>query len=1186
MKNHLFFNTLIFIILLFGKGMNIEAQHVFAYRIDFTNTVTSDGNNAKTTANFVTDLVTGGSTYINQCTQTNNTYLGIGGVKLSSANVRGSFTLSLSSIGSVNATQIVVKAAQYGSDVEQIAVNGIQTGNLTATPTEYTFPLDGSFLDSVQVESKLKRCYIYYIDVYTAATPTAATVATPTISPTAGFYTTAQTITLSCDTVGATIRYTLDGTDPVPTSTLYTAPFALNTTATVKARAWKTGLDSSYVASATYTFPIEVANIAAFIAANTATNTTPYKITGDVTFVYRSDRNIYIEDATGGLLIYDNSTPVITSTYTNGDIISGGIIGTYSLYNGLSELIPMQNTAVSTLNNGTIAPTIATISQMETNPDTYMSRLVKVENVTMDAGTMNTTSATNINLHQAADVLVMRNSFKTVTITTNGDELAHVTGLLAVNNGTLQLYPRNNDDISILTPVLNVSPSTLLVIDTAASSFVITAANLTNPITITSNNPDFQLATNTLPATTTESTVSVTFTGNANANGLITVSSGALTESITVTGEIYIPPIDTIIYGTGFEASEEFAINTLSGLSTISYNNDDLFYTGPDTAQWGVLHGTPTNTASVLISGGQSLQMRYYSTGAHAGHIGYAFTDFDLHNVTKVTFKAKNSATTMHLKAQYSVDGGYTWTGDSVFVLTTTAQDYSYFVSDSGQNYNVRIKFTQHLNGTPTGTIQLTIDNVLVYGVTGIEPPAIVETPVIAPNGGNYYSSQTVAITCATAGAEIRYTLDGTDPLPTSTLYTSSLTVDTTLTLKAKAYKVNFLPSNMASATYVFPIEVPNISAWKAANTTNSTTPYKITGDVVFVFRNNHNMYVEDATGGMLIYDNTTIISENYNEGDVISGGIVGTCTLYGGMRELIPLINTAPATVNNGAILPSIVTMSDIYNDFDNYESRLVRLNNVTFEAGEFNTTTVTNILFSQDDTNMIARNTFKTLDMNIVEDAVGDIIGFASIYNGAVQLYPRHNEDIMIIPDTVDIPSFLISNIYGQFENGDTVFIDNSSLLTIQTLTEGATIYFTENNTDPTISSTVYNGAFTPQFIYTYDNEYPMAIVKAIAVKANYENSEVSTIYLIMPTKIDALNQNSVTLYPNPTQTFVRLDNLLEVKAQTIILYNSQGQLIAKCHVTNNSAEISLQGMASGTYFVQIITPKGNVVKKITKN
>ncbi|MGO9009898.1 MAG: chitobiase/beta-hexosaminidase C-terminal domain-containing protein, partial [Bryobacteraceae bacterium] len=78
--------------------------------------------------------------------------------------------------------------------------------------------------------------------------------AAPTFSPAGGTYTAPQTVTLSSTTIGATIRYTLDGSTPSETAgTVYTAPFTVSGTTTVKAIAYATGLTDSSVATATYT---------------------------------------------------------------------------------------------------------------------------------------------------------------------------------------------------------------------------------------------------------------------------------------------------------------------------------------------------------------------------------------------------------------------------------------------------------------------------------------------------------------------------------------------------------------------------------------------------------------------------------------------------------------------------------------------------------------------------------------------------------------------------------------------------------------------------------------------------------------------------------------------------------------------------------------------------------------------
>jgi alpha-mannosidase len=60
-------------------------------------------------------------------------------------------------------------------------------------------------------------------------------------------------VTLTSPSPGATIRYTLDGSDPTPASPRYEAPLVLTDTATVKARAYAPGMDERYVAAATFT---------------------------------------------------------------------------------------------------------------------------------------------------------------------------------------------------------------------------------------------------------------------------------------------------------------------------------------------------------------------------------------------------------------------------------------------------------------------------------------------------------------------------------------------------------------------------------------------------------------------------------------------------------------------------------------------------------------------------------------------------------------------------------------------------------------------------------------------------------------------------------------------------------------------------------------------------------------------
>ena len=60
-------------------------------------------------------------------------------------------------------------------------------------------------------------------------------------------------VTLSCETEDADIHYSLDGSEPTEASALYTGPFAIDDTTTVKAKAFKTDWFDSETATATFT---------------------------------------------------------------------------------------------------------------------------------------------------------------------------------------------------------------------------------------------------------------------------------------------------------------------------------------------------------------------------------------------------------------------------------------------------------------------------------------------------------------------------------------------------------------------------------------------------------------------------------------------------------------------------------------------------------------------------------------------------------------------------------------------------------------------------------------------------------------------------------------------------------------------------------------------------------------------
>ena len=110
----------------------------------------------------------------------------------------------------------------------------------TTSSTKYTGPITVSStetLEAIAVATGNTNSAV----ASAAYTITSLSVSTPTFSPAAGTYTSAQSVTISDATSGATIYYTTNGTTPTTSSTAYTGPITVSSTETLEAIAVATG---------------------------------------------------------------------------------------------------------------------------------------------------------------------------------------------------------------------------------------------------------------------------------------------------------------------------------------------------------------------------------------------------------------------------------------------------------------------------------------------------------------------------------------------------------------------------------------------------------------------------------------------------------------------------------------------------------------------------------------------------------------------------------------------------------------------------------------------------------------------------------------------------------------------------------------------------------------------------------
>jgi hypothetical protein len=179
-------------------------------------------------------------------------------------------------------------------------------------------------------------------------------------------------------------------------------------------------------------------------------------------------------------------------------------------------------------------------------------------------------------------------------------------------------------------------------------------------------------------------------------------------------------------------------------------------------------------------------------------------------------------------------------------------------------------------------------------------PTVIVAAPTFSPVGGTYIEAQTVEISTATEGADIYYTLDGSDPDMDSEMYDTPIVVSTTTTIKAVAVDGDDNFSSVSSATYTI-VPESNVS-----NITEVGTAYNVRGTVVAT--NSRGFIMGDGTGYVYYYKNG---APTQSVGDMVR--VYGTTGTYG---QIIQFTNTATvteATASNYNGTPEAMVITEV---------------------------------------------------------------------------------------------------------------------------------------------------------------------------------------------------------------------------------------------------------------------------------
>jgi Concanavalin A-like lectin/glucanases superfamily/Chitobiase/beta-hexosaminidase C-terminal domain/IPT/TIG domain/Fibronectin type III domain len=383
----------------------------------------------------------------------------------------------------------------------------------------------------------------------------APSAAAPTFSPAPGGYSTAQTVTISDTTSGATIYYTTDGTTPTTSSPVYTNPINVPSTTTIQAIAVVSGLSNSPLAVGDYTISSQTGNIS-FVQVNSAT---PQSAQTTVSVPYSSPE--FTSDLNVVVVGWNDVTHTVSSvTDTMGNQYALAVGPTQNA-SGISQsiyyaknIVPASagaNTVTVTFNGATAYPDVRVLEY------SGVSTTSPVDVTSSGSGTSTTTSTTAVTTKNANDLLFAANTVSTVTtaagtgfttrvITTTDADIAE-DRLVAATGSYTATAPINPSGYWVMqmvafsatsTPapaVASVSPSSGAT--GGGTAVTITGSNFAAGATVTFGST---LATNVVVSNST----TITCTSPAGSAGAVTVTvtnptgqSGGLPSGFTyVTG--------------------------------------------------------------------------------------------------------------------------------------------------------------------------------------------------------------------------------------------------------------------------------------------------------------------------------------------------------------------------------------------------------------------------------------------------------------------------------------------------------------------------------------------------------------------------------------------------------------------------------------------------------------------------
>lgn len=409
---------------------------------------------------------------------------------------------------------------------------------------------------------------------------------------------------------------------------------------------------------------------------------------------------------------------------------------------------------------------------------------------------------------------------------------------------------------------------------------------------------------------------------------------------------------------------------------------------------------TGTDFAIAFNKGTNSNAPKYYTTGSAIRVYGGNY--FTVSSTTKTISKIELAFAS----------------GEGTNAITTDVETYTGGTWEGSAN---AVTFT--VGGT---TGHRRIASVAVTFAAG-EAPAV-SVPVITFSPEKAYEGEevTATITCETEGASIMYALNDGE----FQTYSEPLTLTETTTVHAKAVlndptTTAPVESAVTTKTITFGKGVQNIAEMNALP---NGTEFKLMGNATVVYVNGGYLYIMDETGYSLIYGSTV---DGIEAGNTIFN-LVAKVSIYSGLFEVANATYDFDPTATE--VEPNEYNLTDVTAEKMNEYIILKGVALSELSGKDFTMTDASGA-------SLAGYQRFSGVEYPTDLEATYDVVGFGSVHNNDVQLYP-----ISFTKTVIPEPVITVTPDFGEYETAQTVFV------TVENMPEGAVVMYNFVEAEPT--------------------------------------------------------------------------------------------------------------------------------------